>query len=29
VLNASDALRNEAEGLRAEIDAFLGSIRAA
>jgi methyl-accepting chemotaxis protein len=29
VLSASDALRREAEGLRAEIDAFLGNIRAA
>jgi methyl-accepting chemotaxis protein len=29
VLNASAALRREAEGLRAEIDAFLGNIRAA
>jgi methyl-accepting chemotaxis protein len=29
VLNASTALRREAEGLRAEIDAFLGNIRAA
>jgi methyl-accepting chemotaxis protein len=29
VLNASAALRREAEGLRAEIDAFLTSIRAA
>jgi methyl-accepting chemotaxis protein len=29
VLNASDALRREADVLRAEIDAFLGNIRAA
>jgi methyl-accepting chemotaxis protein len=29
VLKASDALRREAEGLRAEIDAFLTNIRAA
>jgi methyl-accepting chemotaxis protein len=29
VLNASEALRREAEGLRADIDAFLGNIRAA
>ena len=29
VLNASAALRREAEGLRGEIDAFLGNIRAA
>jgi methyl-accepting chemotaxis protein len=29
VLNASAALRREAEGLRADIDAFLGNIRAA
>jgi methyl-accepting chemotaxis protein len=29
VLNASAALRREADGLRAEIDAFLGNIRAA
>jgi methyl-accepting chemotaxis protein len=29
VLNASDALRKEAEGLRSEIDAFLTNIRAA
>jgi methyl-accepting chemotaxis protein len=29
VLNASAELRREAEGLRAEIDAFLGNIRAA
>ena len=29
VLNASDALRHEAEVLRAEIDAFLSNIRAA
>jgi methyl-accepting chemotaxis protein len=29
VLNASDALRREAEVLRAEIDAFLSNIRAA
>jgi methyl-accepting chemotaxis protein len=29
VLNASATLRREAEGLRAEIDAFLGNIRAA
>ncbi|MGJ4945924.1 methyl-accepting chemotaxis protein [Bradyrhizobium sp. HKCCYLS1011] len=29
VLNASEALRREADGLRAEIDAFLSNIRAA
>jgi methyl-accepting chemotaxis protein len=29
VLKASDALRREAEGLRAEVDAFLSNIRAA
>jgi hypothetical protein len=29
VLDASDALRREADVLRAEIDAFLSNIRAA